>query len=363
MKTRKSFSLKVPGSSSNLGSGFDVLSIALGVYLKIDIEHSLPPVSCEGLDDIDLSWSSGVDGEDSRLHDPKYNLLTLSAAFLASQCGKKLPKMKLTCCVDIPVGCGLGSSGASIVAGVIIANEVCGIGLSRQDLLQYAIVIEGFGDNVTASMLGGFIICPKICPLLQYIPGAKEYLDNLRKGGECEKVFTYCPKIQPVKNLEFLSVPVRSDIKFVTVSPCYKMDTSEARRLIPSAYPISDVVNALNNVAKLIVCLSGDLPLEQVHSHLASALKDPIHQPYRAKVIPGLSKILNLEFPPSGNIIGIYLSGAGPSIQVLSRNEDLDGVRNFIVDKWAEFAHSEGSRDFSARGFVSSLDTKGVVIA
>lgn len=359
MAEKEGFELKVPCSSANVGSGFDVLSFSLGLYLKLRVRIDHPDNLIDDLSDIKIDWDPITSEDEGQLKNPRYNLVTLSAAFLASQCKKKLPMMHIDCHVDVPIGCGLGSSGASIIAGVVLANEACKIGLSREEMLQYAIVIEGFGDNVAASMFGGFTICPKPLELTQYMQGAAAYMKDIRKNGAYMEVFKHCPEMKLLKSFDVLNVPLRDDIRLITVTPPCKMDTAQARSLLPRTYPVSDVVSALNNVAKLITCLSSNLPIQKIRHHLSSALKDPIHQPYRATVIPGLSKMLEFDFSSCDNIIGLYLSGAGPSIQVLTYGHDIDSARDLVVEKWTTSAHNEGSTNFPLKCLVSLTSTDG----
>ena len=65
------------------------------------------------------------------------------------------------------------------------------------------------------------------------------------------------------------------------------------------------------------------------------ALQDKLHQPYRMKLVPGLDKIAeNLKHEE--NVLGCVLSGAGPSIVVISQKNNLDNIKAIVKNTWEE---------------------------
>src|SRR5262245_65454550 len=131
--------VRVPGSSANLGPGFDALAAAVSVHMELEVEETgefsvesnLPGVP---LDETNLCVRSFAD-----LH-PVEGL-----AFRIES--------------EIPLAAGLGSSGAAIVAALLAADHMYELALSREEMLERATRIEGHPDNVAASLYGGFVVC------------------------------------------------------------------------------------------------------------------------------------------------------------------------------------------------------------
>jgi hypothetical protein len=136
--------VRVPASSANLGPGFDVLAVALGRYLSARYE----------LDETIGELRVVVRPE---LHGGR-NLVAEALRYYASSTGRSLPGGTLTVDSDIPVARGLGSSAAAIVAGLVLANELCGEPLGRSELFRMACELEGHGDNVGAALFGGVVL-------------------------------------------------------------------------------------------------------------------------------------------------------------------------------------------------------------
>lgn len=134
-----SFSVRVPASSANLGPGFDILAIAVGLYLEVDAEPAEgAPVVLEGPD-----LRGGGD------------LVLDGLRRVASAVGRPCPGCRLRVRSDIPVARGLGSSAAALVAGMLVGNRLLGDPLDRAALLRLACEAEGHGDNVAAALYGG----------------------------------------------------------------------------------------------------------------------------------------------------------------------------------------------------------------
>ena len=90
------------------------------------------------------------------------------------------------------------------------------------------------------------------------------------------------------------------------VIPSFELSTEKARSVLPHSYSRKDVVYNIQRSALTIAALtSGDWTV------MREAMRDRIHQPFRAKLIPGLEEILTLEL---GGLFGIALSGAGPTV-------------------------------------------------
>jgi homoserine kinase len=287
--------VKVPCSSANLGPGFDVMGLALSSYLVVEVFYG----SNKGIKIIYKGEGEGKVPLDDT------NLILSSAKVLEKKVKKSLPEnLNITIHNTIPLGGGLGSSGSAIVAGVLVADKVLNLKLSRESLLAVCVEIEGHPDNVTPSLMGGCVAC---C------------------GREQIPVPTETVPFPP--RSYYIKVPVDKAIRFIAVTPDFHLATSKARAALPAQYSKKDVIFNLQRVATLVAGLGSIEHKEK----LREALKDTVHQPYRAKLIPGFETILNLRNDPemlSYGLIGLTLSGAGPSVLATVHSDNQDHLKS-----------------------------------
>ncbi|MGA9275819.1 MAG: hypothetical protein WBV89_02610, partial [Ilumatobacter sp.] len=122
--------VRTPASSANLGAGFDVFAMAVGLHA-------------------DLGVGSAPDGaQQLDAHHPG------RAAF--DRLGGSGP-IWMRC--NIPMARGLGFSGAVRVgaAGLAIAQAGRSLTDGAAEILDVAADLEGHGDNVAASLAGGLV--------------------------------------------------------------------------------------------------------------------------------------------------------------------------------------------------------------
>ena len=255
--------VRVPASSANLGPGFDALGLALGVYLECRFQ----PAS---------ALTITVQGRDAALiSTTEDNLIWQTALAVAKDTGaNSLPPIALEIINDIPLGKGLGSSAAALTAGVVIADHLLGLNWKPLRILDEAARIEGHPDNVAACVLGSIVA------------------SAIDSGGVARAV----------------RLELSSKFGVAVVVPDFILPTSEARSVLPETYSRADAVFNVQRSALLIAALS----MGQV-SAFPAALEDRIHQPYRARLVPGLGDMIKLRAP---GLLGCALSGAGPSILV-----------------------------------------------
>jgi homoserine kinase len=150
-RRRRSVHVRVPASTSNLGAGFDCFGLALRLYLNVraTVAHGARARACR-------ARSSGA-GADTRLPRSDENLIYRAMRVAADGEGWSLPPVRLAVRNDIPLGRGLGSSAAAIIAGLTLAASLCERQLTDETLLRYATELEGHADNVAASLLGGWV--------------------------------------------------------------------------------------------------------------------------------------------------------------------------------------------------------------
>lgn len=254
--------LEVPGSISNLGPGFDTLAVAVQLYLRVTVRR------------VDASAPGRIAVAPALAAD---DYIVRSILTLAAREGVEVPGLHLDVQSDIPMQGGLGSSGAAIVAGLVLYDRMAGD--AGRDLLSEATAFEGHPDNVAAALLGG-------------LTAACVGSDGKALG---------------------VSSPWPDAIRFVTAMPDARVKTADARRVLPSELSRADAVFNLQRVALLLQAIhTGDT------SVVSEALADRWHQPYRAAIVPGLSDALALRHP---NLLGVCLSGSGPTVAALCRGE------------------------------------------
>lgn len=254
--------MRVPGSSANLGPGFDALGVALNVFLECRFAPA-PKLSIR------------VTGRDAHLIPPtEENLIWQTALAVATHARKQLPPVQLAIHNDIPLGKGLGSSAAALTAGVVIAERLLGLDWPQSRVLDEAARLEGHPDNVAACVLGSIVA------------------SAVEPGGITRSIRLEMPK----------------NFGIAVVVPDYAVPTREARAVLPDRFPLCDVVFNIQRASLLIAALAtGDT------SVFPTVLDDRLHQPFRSQLVPGLAEILRLRKP---GLLGCALSGAGPAVLV-----------------------------------------------
>jgi homoserine kinase len=281
--------------------------MALSLRLKIEAQFTpIPPQpkktqSKKLLEKMIANWSIIYEGDSAEtvLLDPRKNLITLTAAqVIVRHVGiERLPKeLKVHVNNPIPLGRGLGSSGAAVVGGVLLGNVLAELNLDLQACLDECLRIEHHPDNITAALAGGWVAC-----------WANE---KLGKGG-------------------YIHLPIHKDIIAVTVSPRFEVKTIDARNVLPKHYKLEDVVFNLQRITQLTVALGAEkLDPEMIHF----AMQDRIHQPYRQTLIPGVQELLYKLTPSSDNgLLGVCISGSGPTVLALvHRNANAQAIATKI---------------------------------
>ena len=263
----KSLHLRLPATSANLGPGFDALGLAMALYLTIDA------VSAD-------AFQIRASGRNADLCGDATNSLILSTytSMLAAN-GRAVMPLRLELNNEIPLGMGCGSSAAALLAGVLLANHFGDLNWSGQQILEDACRREGHPDNVAACFLGGMTA-------------------SFDDGNHV--VTATCGQ-----NLDwnlFIALPSAS------------LATEKARALLPPTYSRADAVANIQSTALLVSAFAldrGDL--------LRTAMQDKIHQPYRMEASPLLKQLLPLTGTPG--VLGVALSGAGPSVLVIAEDE------------------------------------------
>jgi len=249
----------VPASIANLGPGFDALGMAVNLYdrFRVSIADG-PAVSFSGAD------AAALAGEPAPL--------VLRAAEAAARRSGRPAAFAIEARLAIPVTRGLGSSAAAIVGGAVAANELLGRPLDQQALLELAVGLEGHPDNVAAALLGGVVV--------------------VTREGESLRAGRFLPRL---------------DLEIALAIPDRVVPTKEARALLPRTVPLADAVFNVSRVALLVTALlTGDGAL------LPAALHDRLHQPHRARLLPGFAAVVVAA--REAGAYGAVLAGSGSTV-------------------------------------------------
>jgi len=298
--------IRVPGSTSNLGAGFDTLGLALRVYLKVRVEKreasaTTHEVVVEGVD-------AALIPADER------NLILRAMHFAGEREGIAVPKVRLWIENHIPVARGLGGSGAAIVAGLTAFEAMTGRVLGEEKLLAYAYELEGHADNVTPSVVGSLVLT---C--------------HTEEG-----------------RVRYIQAEWPPELKVVAIVPDVPLATETARRVLPEQIPLRDVVFNLQRAALFCPAL-----LHRRFELVREAMRDRVHQPYRQSLVPGLSDVLQIR--DVDGLIGVALSGAGPTVIAIASSN----FRRIGEELVAVFERN----GVSATALILDVDTTGRTVS
>lgn len=303
MSSGQGISIRVPASTANLGSGFDVLGMALGLYNTVEMETTSRGIELT----VEGEGAERLQGEAER------SLVVRAAEAAFAHLGVPRPGLKIHLKNEIPLKRGLGSSATACLAGIIGAAELTGRRLSHAEILRLALLLEGHPDNITPSLVGGLTA-------------------SCLSGGE----------------VRYVKIPFPEAISVVAVIPDRQLSTAEARRALPRQVPFADAVYNVSRAALLVgAMVAGDLSL------LDEATRDRLHQPYRAKLLPGMVEVL--EVARQGGALAAFLSGAGSTVAALvSQGAETVG---------AEMAEAWSRTGLRAEVKVLAIDREGVQVS
>lgn len=244
--SKRQFTINVPATSANLACGFDCLGTSwngLSLNLKVShtsyptINHTNPVITYEG------------EGSNEVPLDPYKNLTTRVCLYVL-RCHDLLEfpdNLIINVKNDIPFGRGLGSSGAAVVAGVLLADALADLKLSPSRQLDFALMVERHPDNVAAALIGGFVgsylktlpknvLDPSSVPMSEVLP---EY------PPDASKEWGKKPPIPPHGIGHWLRYGWDKSIKALVVIPQFELSTAKARGCLPESYSRQDVVSSL----------------------------------------------------------------------------------------------------------------------
>jgi len=304
----------VPASTSNLGASFDTCGLALSLYLRLEVEP------LDGKFEGFQVWPTGEGAEKVPLDES--NLMLRAALFAAEARRQKLPGARIRVDSQIPLARGLGSSSSAIIAGLSIYEALSGDKLEQADFFDFALHFEGHGDNLAPSTLGGLVVA--------VVKERTDYAGNERRSLLAVK--RHWPE----------------EVKIVLCIPDFEMETAKMRAVLPQMTTRHDAIYNLQRAALLQAALA-----EKRFDLINEALRDRLHQPYRAPLAPGISEVLHLneeahKFP---GLLGVAISGAG-STMIAFVTENGEAIAAEMVNR----IESKGAK---ARALEVSVDNRG----
>jgi len=293
--------VRVPATSANLGPGFDALGVALGLYNEVELAL--------GGDGLRLEVEG--EGADRLRGQGAQNLVVRAVAETLRRLGREVRGLGVRTVNRIPLSRGLGSSSAAVLGGVVAAAAAAGVELGPEALLDLALPLEGHPDNIAPALLGGLTVA------------------TLVEG-----------------RVRAVGLEVPASLCAVAVVPEFSLATAKARGALPAQVPREDAVFNVGRVALLLAALqTGRLEL------LREAVRDRLHQPYRAPLVPGMLEVLG-EGERAG-ALACFLSGAGPTLLALTGG-DAGAIGERMAARWREVA------GVAARAMTLPIDRQGV---
>lgn len=273
--------VRVPATSANMGPGFDTLGIAFNLYNEFEFSE-------EGTTNEFYGFKKEFSNEENIVYKA---MITCFEKCKYNPKGLKISLLK----EDIPISRGLGSSSTCIVAGLLGANNIMGNPLSIDELFKIGVEIEGHPDNIAPAFFGGMVV-------------------SVLEDGEAV----------------YNKINVKDGLSFIAIIPDFELSTSTARKVLPKEVNFNDAIYNISRVSLMISALvSGKFDL------LKYGCKDTLHEKYRSPLIKNYDLVYNKCIYLGA--LSCFLSGAGPTIMVLIKNDEKE-----IIDKIKDFLKDEG---------------------
>ncbi|WKE67302.1 homoserine kinase [Gallaecimonas kandeliae] len=279
-----------PATSANLNVGFDSLGVALQPLEGPALGDHLA-IAKAGQDSLSVTGPYA--------HELKgTNIVEKALTRFRELTGIDEP-VALHLDKGMPVGSGIGSSAASVVAAVLAINAHFGKPLDAEGEKRLMAELEG--------ELSGGVHWDNLLPCLQ--------------GGLC---------------LHDAKLPVPPGWIWLLAYPGIRLETKAMRAILPKALPLGDAVAQAARLGRFVDALHrGDGALA------ASLMVDPIIEPHRAPLVPGFADLKDRLMARGALAAG--LSGSGPSLFALFDNQAsalaaLDAAKAWVSPN-AGFAH------------------------
>lgn len=287
MSYKSGIKVFAPATIANLNIGFDILGLAID---GLGDEILLKPGKETGI------IISGISNDKKRLpRDPKLNAATIAGMEVLKAANEESLALEMHLTKKMPICSGLGSSGASAVAGAFAVNSYLGTPFSQIEVLKFAQTAEIFtsgsnqADNIAASLLGGIIL------------------------------------IRDSEKLDLMRLPMPQGMFFMVIHPAVEVVTKEARKLLSEKIKLKDHVKQTGNLAAFIHSLwKSDFEL------MRRSLHDHVIESQRKHNIPLFDEMKNIAM--NENAVAFGISGSGPSCFVIATNSlILEAIKKAIT--------------------------------
>jgi homoserine kinase len=267
----RKITLRLPGSTSNLGPGLDCLGLALNIYSNMSffvLDHNDPGIPL-------ITFKGSIAKSSLAQDQGKLTYTVLSRLWAEDH--DLLQRVRIIVDSEIPLGVGLGSSSTAILGALWAASVLKDRIPSAPSLLAEAALLEGHPENLAACLLGNLVV-------------ASPHKDGRR-------IVT-----------QRLNWP--KEWHLLVVSPQYTLTTQKARAVLPAQVKLEDAIHNVQKVALLVAAVA-----RSDESAFKDALEDRLHEPYRAPLVPELVKLRREMM--NEPVLGCTLSGAGSSMIVI----------------------------------------------
>ncbi|MBI4053019.1 MAG: homoserine kinase [Candidatus Diapherotrites archaeon] len=299
-----------PATIANAGPGFDVFGLCL--------ERPGDFVEAKRTSEKGVRISA-IKGDNGRLaKDVNRNTAGIAARLVLEQLGLNDVGIEISLEKNMPLGSGLGSSGASAVAAAVAVNALFGNKLKREEMVfacaKAEEAVSGFhADNVAPSLLGGFVLVKSYSPL------------SAVKIGCLENAF------------------------FSVATPDFELPTKKARAVLPKEIPLNEAISNWANTALMVHALH-----TQNINLFGEAVNDAVVEPRRASLIPGFYDVKKSAL--EAGALGCSISGAGPSVFCVAENK---AVAERAAKAMQEAFYKNG---MESGAVVSKMNAKGAAV-
>jgi homoserine kinase len=297
---------EAPGGIGNFGPGLDVLGAAVEgltdrVWAVLDEERPGVHIDRPGHADLPRDAARHSSG--------------IAATEVLRLAGRPGTGISLRIEKGLPLAGGQGGSAASAVAAAVAVDALLGKTLTTDELINAALTAESkvsghHADNIIPSLVGGIVL------------------------------------IRSLEEMDFVRLPVPSQLRVVLVHPGYRVSTQDARRALPEWIDRSTTIHQMAQVGSIVAALAtNDLEL------LGRAMSDRLAEPTRTPLLPGFVEAKRAAV--ESGALGCGISGAGPSAFALVDDDKLgEEIAAAMVDAYA-------SRNVVATSRVTKIDEQG----
>jgi homoserine kinase len=304
----KSVKVFAPASVANVAVGYDILGFALD---KPGDDVLVKQSKTPGLKVVEITGAKG-----KLPLGIKKNTAGFAAYRLLQHLGAEDAPIDMYIHKKMPFGSGMGSSAASAAAGVFAVNQMMKTGLTKREILRFAVegeqVADGafHGDNVAPSLMGGMILIR----------------DNL--------------------TLDVKKLHIPSGLCATIIHPHVEVLTKESRGILSENVSLEKVIKQSGNLAAFVAAMyTSDIDL------LSRSIQDVIIEPQRARLIPHFYELK--EMGMNQGALGFSISGAGPAMFAMCANSL---VAEKIKEGAEKILHEKG---IGHTCFVSGINQEG----